>query len=88
MNYHHEDVKVDNQEIRVWCVNNDRNGNPRYVFHFISIADNYDVAVKIAKKVGGKRYTAKWFGGGIVVQSYDIKRTLQHLLSFAKETQE
>mgnify|MGYP003598961193 CR=1 FL=1 len=34
-------------------VNNDINGNPRYVFHFLHLADNYEDALKLAKSVGG-----------------------------------
>jgi hypothetical protein len=36
-------------------VNNDVNGNPRYVFHFLELADNYETALKLAKKIGGRK---------------------------------
>lgn len=36
----------------------------------------YEKALAKAREVGGKRYRAKWYGGGIVFQSYNIK---QHL---------
>jgi len=29
-------------------INNDVNGNPRYVFHFLELADDYSEALKIA----------------------------------------
>jgi hypothetical protein len=54
-------------------VNNDVNGNPRYVFHFLNIADNYSDALKIAKKFGGKKFHNKQYGGGIAIQSYNLK---------------
>jgi hypothetical protein len=70
-------------------VNNDINGNPRYVCHFLNfITDNddydktgvyigidnkYRLALERAKKVGGKRYHTKRYGGGIVIQSYNIQ---------------
>ena len=59
-------------------VNNDTFGNPRYVTHFLSLLNeeeqtlsNYNLAVKRANKLGGKKYRGSDFGGGIVFQSYD-----------------
>ncbi len=67
-------------------VNNDVNGNPRYVCHYLNfITDKdekevnfhhrYDHAVNKAKKIGGKKFNNKQYGGGIVFQSYNIKET-------------
>lgn len=65
-------------------INNDTNGNPRYVTHFLNIPidasglnilERYELAVKRAKEIGGKRYDNKQYGGGIVFQSYNIQRT-------------
>jgi hypothetical protein len=75
-------------------INNDINGNPRYVVHFYElINDNdyeiaetkkdiangitktselYKIATKKAKKIGGKKYHNKSYGGGIVFQSYNV----------------
>jgi hypothetical protein len=53
-------------------INNDVNGNPRYVFHFLELADNYNEALFLAKKIGGKKFHNKQYGGGIVVQSYNL----------------
>ena len=60
-------------------VNNDVYGNPRYVTHFFSLLkeqeqtlSNYNLAVKRANKLGGKKYRGSDFGGGIVFQSYDL----------------
>ena len=60
-------------------VNNDFYGNPRYVTHFFSLLKedeqtlyNYNLAVKRANKLGGKKYRGGDFGGGIVFQSYDL----------------
>ena len=59
-------------------VNNDFCGNPRFVTHFFSLLkedeqtlSNYNLAVKRANKLGGKKYRGSDFGGGIVFQSYD-----------------
>ena len=60
-------------------VNNDFYGNPRYVAHFFSFLkedeqtlSNYNLAVKRANKLGGKKYRGNDFGGGIVFQSYNL----------------
>jgi hypothetical protein len=69
-------------------INNDINGNPRYVSHFLNfitdkesegltLDQKYNLAVKKAKKIGGKIYRGKSFGGGIVFQSYNIQETLK-----------
>lgn len=58
-------------------INKDTNGNPRYVFHFLNIADNYSDALKIAKKFGGKKFHNKQFGGGIVIQSYNLQDDIE-----------
>jgi len=68
-------------------VNNDINGNPRFVVHFyamlnqgegegLGILESFDLALKKARKVGGKVYKGKDFGGGIVFQSYNIQETI------------
>lgn len=67
-------------------VNNDINGNPRYVIHFMDIPMNeqekkvgiikrYDLAIDKVKKIGGKKYDVKSYGGGIVFQSFNIRET-------------
>ena len=73
-------------------INNDLNGNPRFVVHFydllndgegegLTILEKFELAVKKARKVGGKIYRGKDFGGGIVFQSYDIKTTINKVKS-------
>ena len=70
--------------IDFYRIENDVNGNPRYVIHFLDIPlteeereqnvlIHYEIALKKARKIGGKKYTAKWFGGGIVFQSYSLE---------------
>lgn len=58
-------------------VNNDINGNPRYVFHFLQLADNYTEALTLAKKIGGRKFHNKQYGGGIVVQSYNLQKEIE-----------
>lgn len=54
-------------------INNDVNGNPRYVFHFLYLADNYEEALKLSKKFGGRKFHNKQYGGGIAIQSYNLE---------------
>lgn len=65
-------------------INNDVNGNPRYVIHFLQVLDTstdtytfsidsrYREALYRMKKLGGKKFHNKQFGGGIVFQSYNL----------------
>lgn len=66
-------------------VNNDVNGNPRYVVHYLAflpegktsqdfggIEEAYKLACKAANKIGGRKYRGKEYGGGIVFQSYSL----------------
>jgi hypothetical protein len=67
-------------------VNNDVNGNPRYVIHFLAliteedrqaedyIFNSYNIALAKAKNLfGGKKFHNKQYGGGIVFQSYNTQ---------------
>ena len=67
-------------------IENDVNGNGRYVVHFLAcntqqelatvpwglgrVSALYAMALARAKKKGGKKYRAKNYGGGIVFQGY------------------
>jgi len=53
-------------------VNHDSNGNPRYVCHYLAIANDYQQALILAKTIGGKKFHNKQFGGGIVFQAYSL----------------
>lgn len=57
-------------------INNDTNGNPRYVIHFLDLgadyAADYAATVKWANKMGGRKYHNKSYGGGITFQSYSL----------------
>jgi hypothetical protein len=68
-------------------INNDINGNPRFVVHFLSLLNeverqgldvlqSFDLSLKKARKVGGTKYRGKDFGGGIVFTSYNIQETI------------
>jgi hypothetical protein len=76
-------------EIQWTRVNNDSNGNPRYVCHFLALCTqaekdsphpcSYEVALKRAKRIGGKRFHNKQYGGGIVFVSYNLAETERHI---------
>lgn len=81
-------------QIEFTRINNDTNGNPRYVCHFLnltkdsdegSISDKYSTALNRAKKIGGKKYHNKSYGGGIVFQSYNIHETENDILNLLKD---
>jgi hypothetical protein len=75
---------------------NDVNGNPRYVCHFLSLNteaerantlltlhEKYDLALARAKRIGGRKYHNKQYGGGIVFQCYgaaDIEPAIENEL--------
>ena len=74
--------------ITFYRVNSDIYGNPRYVVHFLAvlpkrvwedcnrtIAAEYALAINLSHKWGGAKYRGKDFGGGIVVQSYNLEET-------------
>jgi hypothetical protein len=72
-------------------VNRDTNGNPRYVCHFLNLLTEkdkelndvnalYHIALNNARKIGGRKFHNKQYGGGIVFQSYNIKDTEKAIL--------
>ena len=83
--------------LRLTRVNNDVNGNPRYVLHFLDILNNeensflpfskkYEYALKKAKIIGGKKYNNKKFGGGIVFQSYNTYNLKENIIDVMETT--
>lgn len=53
-------------------INNDTNGNPRFVVHYLQVAETYERALYLARKIGGRKFHNKQYGGGIAFQSYNI----------------
>ena len=66
-------------------IDNDTNGNPRYVCHYAhfsspvdrdaDVSERYSLALARARTIGGKKYHTKQYGGGIVFQSYNLQNT-------------
>lgn len=104
----HTDTKSHNVNIRVVSgignigskftrINNDVNGNPRYVIHFLELLNDeekitlpwnvkYEYAVKKANKIGGKKFNNKQYGGGIVFQSYNLDDTWKAIQKVKPQT--
>lgn len=88
---------MENTQIEFTRVNNDINGNPRYVCHFLNllkdtdegdISQKYRIALNRAKEIGGKKFHNKQYGGGIVFQSYnlyDTEKSINKLLGIKEE---
>ena len=83
--------------IRLTRVNNDVNGNPRYVVHFLEFLNNeensflpfskkYEYALKKAKKIGGRKFHNKQYGGGIVFQSYNTDNLKEQIIDVMETT--
>ena len=51
-------------------VDNDVNGNPRYILHYLAFDNDYATAKDIANSLGWSVYRAKSHGGCFVGQSY------------------
>jgi hypothetical protein len=81
-------------------IKSDINGNPRRVIHFTELVTDadraeapndlnrvsflYRVALNRARKIGGKKFHNKQFGGGIVFQSYcdrELEKDIANLLA-------
>lgn len=60
-------------------INNDVNGNPRYVVHFLQVAETYERALFLARKIGGRKFHNKQYGGGIAFQSYNLEQLEQRI---------
>ena len=85
-NYVYKEITtVQGKEIEVFRIPNDTNGNPRYVVHFRDLGIGLWDYDNINKLYGFNKYRAKWFGGGVVFQSYNIKDTLNYALDKVEE---
>lgn len=60
-------------------INNDTNGNPRFVVHYLQIADTYERALYLGRKLGGRKFHNKQYGGGIAFQSYNTDQLAEKI---------
>lgn len=72
-------------DVEVYRVNNNVNGNPRYVISWLSLGlDNYQATDK-TRKAGLSIYRGKQFGGGFVFQSYNLDSSLDYIFETLKD---
>ena len=70
-------------DFKITRITNDSNGNGRLVVHFFALLTHdecreipsvdglYRAALDKARKIGGRKYSTKKFGGGIVFTNYE-----------------
>jgi hypothetical protein len=94
---HKHMMGMNHHPVRFTRINNDINGNPRYAIHFLDLINSeenqflpfskkYEYALKKAKKIGGKKYDNKQYGGGIVFQSYNIEDLEKKIIALRHTT--
>lgn len=76
---------METKEINWTAVKNDMFGGPRFVCHFLelitdeeanlSVPEKYAIACARAVKLGGRKYSGRDYGGGIVFRTYNVKET-------------
>lgn len=82
---------MNNETITFTRISNDTNGNPRWVVHFLKlltreevessddVLSKYATACSRARSIGGRKYTARSYGGGIVFQSYSLRQLADNI---------
>jgi hypothetical protein len=55
------------------------NGNPRFVVHYLQLADSYERALYLGRKLGGRKFHNKQYGGGIAFQSYNTDQLTERI---------
>lgn len=84
------------QPIDFTRINNDTSGNPRYVVHFLTfitdkdriktdISYMYELALSRSRKLGGRKYDNKQYGGGIVFQSYNTDKLQKDIFELMEQ---
>ena len=76
-------------------IKNDVNGNSRWVCHWLTLeakpdykltlSERYAKALKLANRIGGRKYHNKSFGGGIVFQCYGPDEMMPHIQKLLDE---
>lgn len=71
------DIETVKGTVTAFKVNNDINGNPRWVIHYLDLFDSYENNERL--KHGLTKYRAKWFGGGYVKTSFNIENDIKDI---------
>ena len=58
---------------------NDVNGNPRYIVHYLDLGIDCETS-NLTRKAGITPFRGKWFGGGFVFSSYSLERDLKRIV--------
>ena len=81
-------------------VKNDINGNPRYVCHFlnlntpeelnaepwIDVSEKYNLALARSRKLGGRKFHNKKYGGGIVFRCvFNLRELCEQINELTEE---
>ena len=74
-------LTIEGKEITLYRIPNSKDGNPRFVVHFIDLGIEFKDYGNIK---GLKKYMPKWFGGGYVFESYSIEHDIHYLLNIVK----
>lgn len=79
-------VNTSKGTVRVCQIDNDGDGNPRYVIHYLTLFKEYDGNDLKALKL--KKYRGKWFGGGywfyFVGDDNQLERHIEELIQKAE----
>lgn len=59
----------------------------RYYEPTLSLQNRYNVAIKRANKIGGRKFHNKQYGGGIVFQSYNIQADEKRIFELVQTNQ-
>ena len=75
-----EYATVKGVKIPVTRIENDTNGNPRYIIHWLALGLSDYAATKETRRAGLTKYHGRSYGGGFVFQSYNLDRSVEYIL--------
>jgi hypothetical protein len=76
-----EEIKLDGREpISVYRIDNDVNGNPRYIIHYLALGLRDHVSTKKTREAGLRIYHGRLFGGGFTFTSYNIESSVKWIV--------
>lgn len=81
--YPAEYIRVGDEVIQYHKIDRDVNGNARYVVHFLALGIEHK-DYRNGNIPGIKKYRAKWFGGGVVIQSCYLEQDLKWYINHVK----
>lgn len=74
------DKNGEKNQVTITSANNDVNGNPRYIVHYLSLDMSDYISTKETRSAGLSMYRGKSYGGGYVFSTYDnLERAVQKI---------